>query len=232
MTDPTEAEFRDRPLRSFGRTGGRPLSPRQKALMAEKLHAYRIPAGDAPLNLEALIPGKRAYWLEIGFGGAEHMVEQARRNPDVGIFGCEPFLEGVAKALGGIEDTGADNIRLWPDDARPLIERLPDASLERVFILFPDPWPKRRQHKRRLIQPAFLKMLHPKIKPGGRLRFATDVISYADEALHTLTAADGFEWLASSADDWRKPPQDHITTRYESKQLGDCKPVWFDFQIA
>lgn len=227
MNDPSEAEYRDRPLRSFGRTGGRPLSPRQKALMADSLHHYALPA-EGKLDPAVLFPGKSEFWLEIGFGGAEHMVEQARRNPQAGIIGCEPFLEGVAKALGGIEETGANNIRLWPDDARPLIERLPDASLDRVFILFPDPWPKRRQNKRRLIQPSFLSLLRPKMKTGAQIRFATDVMSYADEALLTFLADGGFAWQAEAPSDWRLAPADHVTTRYESKQLGDCSPVWFD----
>lgn len=232
MTDPADSGFRDRPLRSFGRTGGRPLSSRQKALMTDRLDQWRIAEGVDPIDLNTVFPGKEAFWLEIGFGGAEHMIAQAQRNAGVGIIGCEPFLEGVAKALAGIEDEALDNVRLWPDDARPLIERLPDRSLSRAFILFPDPWPKRRQQKRRLIQPAFLSMLHPKLKPGGSLRFATDVKSYADEALDIILSDGRFEWLARAADDWRKAPADHIITRYESKQLGDCKPVWFDFRVC
>lgn len=231
MTENGDTNFRDRPLRSFGRTGGRPLSPRQKALMAEKLDTYRVPEGNDPISLQALFPDKTVFWLEIGFGGAEHMSAQAARNPDVGILGCEPFLEGIAKALGGIEETGARNIRVWPDDARPLIARLPDKSLDRAFILFPDPWPKRRQQKRRLLQSEFLQALHPKMKPGSRIRFATDVKSYADEALLAFLSDGRFDWQAQSPDDWRCAPADHVTTRYESKQLGDCKPVWFDFRI-
>ncbi|MFN4024599.1 MAG: tRNA (guanosine(46)-N7)-methyltransferase TrmB [Hyphomonas sp.] len=231
MTDSGSRSLRDRPLRSYGRTGGRPLSPRQKVLIAERLEAARIPEGEGPVDLEALFPGKTAIWLEIGFGGAEHMIAQAGRHPDVGFLGCEPFLEGVAKALAGMEDTGVSNVRLWPDDARYLIERLPDASLDRVFILFPDPWPKRRQHKRRLVQPAFLDLLKPKLKSGAGVRFATDVKSYADEALLAFLSA-GFDWQAAAAGDWRLPPADHIKTRYESKRLGDCAPVWFDLRMA
>lgn len=199
--------------------------------MAEKLDAWRVPDGDAPIDLQLMFPSKQAYWLEIGFGGAEHMIAQAARNPASGIIGCEPFLEGIAKALAGIDETGADNVRVWPDDARPLISRLPDNSLDRAFILFPDPWPKRRQHKRRLIQPAFLAALHPKMKPGSDIRFATDVKSYADEALLAFLSDGRFEWAANSADDWRCAPADHVTTRYESKRLGDCRPVWFDFRV-
>lgn len=231
MTDTRNTDFRDRPLRSFGRIGGRPLSPRQKALMDDKLDIYRVPEGDAWIDLQALFPGKTSFWLEIGFGGAEHMIAQGVRNPGAGIIGCEPFLEGIAKALGGIEETGANNIRVWPEDARPLIERLPDQSLDRTFILFPDPWPKRRQHKRRLLQREFLATLHPKMKPGSQIRFATDVKSYADEALLTFLSDGRYEWQANRPDDWRRPPDDHVTTRYESKRLGDCDPAWFDFLV-
>lgn len=227
MTGTGKDSPRDRPLRSYGRTGGRPLSPRQKALIADRLAFARVPEGEGPIDLQGLFPGKTSIWLEIGFGGAEHMIAQAAHHPDVGVIGCEPFLEGVAKALAGMEDNDLSNIRLWPDDARRLIERLPDASLDRVFILFPDPWPKRRQHKRRLVQPGFLALLKPKLKPGARIRFATDVKSYADEALLAFLSA-GFDWHAARADDWRSPPPDHVKTRYESKRLGDCSPVWFD----
>lgn len=215
-------------LRSYGRTGGRPLSARQKTLLAERLHLWQIPTGDEPLDLAALLPEMPEIWLEIGFGGAEHLIEQAKRNPEIGFLGCEPFVEGVAKAVIGIEDQGLENVRLWPDDVRLLLARLPDASLTRAFILFPDPWPKRRQQKRRLVQPDFLRLLRPKLKPGAAVRFATDVRSYADEALLTFLSEPGFRWTASCADDWRKAPDDHVTTRYESKGLGDCAPVWLD----
>ena len=197
--------------------------------MADILDTFRVPDDQAAIDLEAMFPGGSKIWLEIGFGGAEHMITQAVRNPDTGIIGCEPFLEGVAKALAGIEDETLQNVRVWPDDARPLIDRLPDQSLDRVFILFPDPWPKRRQQKRRLIQPAFLHSLHPKMKPGSAFRFATDVKSYADEALLTILSDGRFEWQAKAAGDWREAPADHVRTRYESKKLGDCDPVWFDF---
>ncbi|MFN7055124.1 tRNA (guanosine(46)-N7)-methyltransferase TrmB [Hyphomonas sp.] len=219
----------DRPLvRSFGRKGGRPLSQRQKTLLAERLHLWEVPAGDAPIDPEVLFPGTQDIWLEIGFGGAEHLIAQAARHPQAGLIGCEPFIEGVAKAVAGIEDAGLTNVRLWPDDARLLLTRLPEASLARVFILFPDPWPKRRQQKRRLVQPDFLRLLRSRMQPGARVRFATDVRSYADEALLAFLSAGGFEWTATVARDWQAAPEDHVTTRYESKQLGDCQPVWIE----
>lgn len=215
-------------LRSYGRKGGRPLSARQKTLLAERLHLWQIPPGDEALDPAALFPGKSGIWLEIGFGGAEHLIAQAKRHPATGFIGCEPFVEGVAKAVIGIEDEGLGNVRLWPDDVRFLLARLPDASLSRVFILFPDPWPKRRQQKRRLVQPDFLQLLRRKLCPGAAIRFATDVRSYADEALLNFLSDAGFHWTAAASSDWREAPADHVTTRYESKRLGDCAPVWLD----
>ena len=131
--------------------------------------------------------------------------------------------------MADIEEKGLTNVRLWDEDARQLVDLLPDGCLDRVFILFPDPWPKKKHQKRRIIQAPFLDALARVMKPGGRLRFATDVRSYADEALERLMAHEGFEWTARMADDWRKPPADHVRTRYESKNLGDIAPVFYDF---
>jgi tRNA (guanine-N7-)-methyltransferase len=229
MPGPDKESLKARPIRSFGRTGGRPLSPRQQALLETGLGTYRIPAPEGALDPRAMFPGKADVWLEIGFGGGEHLIHQARQHPQTGFIGCEPFIEGVAKALAGIEDNGLGNVRLWPDDARILLEAFEPGLLDRAFILFPDPWPKRRQQKRRLVQPAFLAALHRVLAPGAPVRFATDVASYADEALLAFLAHGGFRWTAERADDWRRPPADHVTTRYETKKLGDCAPVWFDF---
>jgi tRNA (guanine-N7-)-methyltransferase len=230
MSAPEHEGLRDRPIRTFGRTGGRPLSPRQQQLIETRLDHWRLPQPAAP-HFQPLIlfPSARAVWLEIGFGGGEHLVAQAAANPDTGFIGCEPFVEGVAKAIAGIEDNGLTNVRLWPDDARLLLDAFAPASIARVFILFPDPWPKRRQQKRRLVQPDVVAGLARILAPGGRLRFATDVASYADEALLAFLGNDAFEWTAARADDWRCPPSDHVTTRYETKKLGDCAPIWYDF---
>lgn len=215
------------PLRSFGRLKARPIKPRQAALMDARLPALRIP--DGPVSPGALMPGARETWLEIGFGGGEHMAAQAARAPDVLILGAEPFTNGVASAVRHIDEQGLANVRLHDNDVRDLIARLPDASLSRVFILFPDPWPKARQQKRRLVQPALVADLARALKPGGRVRFASDVMSYVDSALERFTANPAFAWPAERADDWRAPPADHITTRYEEKRLGDCAPVFLDF---
>jgi tRNA (guanine-N7-)-methyltransferase len=222
--------LRDRPIRTFGRTGGRALSPRQQNLLDTQLDRWRLPAPVAQgLDPRSLFPGALAVWLEIGFGGGEHLVAQAGDHRETGFIGCEPFVEGVAKALAGIEERELTNVRLWPDDARLLLDAFAPASIERAFILFPDPWPKRRQQKRRLVQPDFAAALRRVIAPGGQVRFATDVASYADEALLTFLQNGGFAWTAEAADDWRRPPSDHVTTRYETKKLGDCAPVWYDF---
>ncbi|HEX8902786.1 MAG TPA: tRNA (guanosine(46)-N7)-methyltransferase TrmB [Vitreimonas sp.] len=167
--------------------------------------------------------------LEIGFGGGEHLVSQATAHPDRRFIGVEPFLNGVASCLRHIEESGAQNIRLHQGDARDVIARLPDASLDLVYILFPDPWPKTRHHKRRLIQPEFLGDLARVMKPGAELRFATDWANYAAWTLEHLMRDRRFTWLAERAEDWRQPWPGHVTTRYEEKKLGDCAPIWLRF---
>ncbi|HEX5008102.1 MAG TPA: tRNA (guanosine(46)-N7)-methyltransferase TrmB, partial [Hyphomonadaceae bacterium] len=141
----------------------------------------------------------------------------------------EPFLEGVAKLLSEIEREGLANVRVRRGDARDLVEQLPPHSVDRVFILFPDPWPKTRHRKRRLIQPDFVADLARVMKSGAKLRFATDWADYASRALADLLRDARFDWTAERADDWRRPPADHVTTRYQEKRLGDCEPVFLDF---
>jgi tRNA (guanine-N7-)-methyltransferase len=146
------------------------------------------------------------------------------------ILGAEPFLNGVASALRHIDERGLTNVRLRIGDARQLLSDLPDASLSRIFILFPDPWPKSRHHKRRLIQTQTVAELARVLKPGGRLRFATDWADYAAWTLERLIAAKTLRWRAERASDWRRPPADHVTTRYETKRLGDCAPIFLEFE--
>ena len=173
--------------------------------------------------------GAAEVWLEIGFGGGEHLAAQAKRHPGVLFLGAEPFLNGAASALRHIDEAGIENVRLHIGDARELLTALPGASIDRVFILFPDPWPKARHHKRRLIQDDTVAELLRVLKPKGRLRFATDWEDYADWTLERLTRTPGLSWTAERGDDWRVPPADHVTTRYESKRLGDIDPVFLDF---
>ncbi len=196
--------------------------------METLLPRIAIPSG--PVDLARLMPKASEVWLEIGFGGGEHMAAQAAKRPDALVLGAEPFLNGVASALRHVDEAGLENVRLLEGDARQLLLDLPDASLTRVFILFPDPWPKTRHHKRRLIQDDVLGQLARTLKPAGKLLFATDWADYADWTLAKLTRSDAFRWTAERADDWRTPPADHVTTRYEQKRLGDCAPIFLDFE--
>jgi tRNA (guanine-N7-)-methyltransferase len=216
------------PLRTYGRIKSRAIKPRQAALMTSLLPAVAIPEGS--FDPIGLMPEASDTWLEIGFGGGEHLATQAVRHPDVLLLGAEPFLNGVASALRHIETGDLKNVRLHAGDVRDLLAAMPDGSLGRIFILFPDPWPKARHVKRRLVQPSFVAKVARLLRPGGRLRFATDWADYADQALILFGRFPDFRWLAESADDWRRCPADHVTTRYEEKRLGDCAPIWLEFE--
>ncbi|WP_291843850.1 tRNA (guanosine(46)-N7)-methyltransferase TrmB [Maricaulis sp.] len=176
-----------------------------------------------------LMPACRNQALEIGFGGGEHLAAQAAAHPETGFTGIEPFLNGVAKALTAIEAGGLDNVRMARADAREILPRFQTGCLERIYLLFPDPWHKKRHAKRRFVQPDTRDQFARLLKPGGRLRIATDVKSYADHCMVELTGDTRFRWLAETSADWTQPPADHITTRYETKNLGDCAPVFMDF---
>jgi tRNA (guanine-N7-)-methyltransferase len=209
-------------LRSFGRRHGRVLSARQKDLLATALPRFGIDlAAPAPERLADLFAISLAdVWLEIGFGGAEHLLWQAEHHPDVGIIGCEPYQDGVVKALAGIDASGLGNVRLWPDDARPLVDWLPTRSIGRAFILFPDPWPKTRQQKRRLVNTQMLASLARVVRPGGTLRIATDIGDYARAILIAVGATPAWRWSARQAADWRTRPADWPPTRYEAKAVA------------
>ena len=195
------------------------------------LPAIAVPDPKAgAVDPRALMPHAKEVWLEIGFGGGEHMAAQAARRPDALVIGCEPFLNGVASALRHVEEGDLKNVRIHADDARDLVDALPDASVDRVLILFPDPWHKARHNKRRLIQGETAQALARILKPGGRLRFVTDWKDYADWALERLGRTPGLRWLADEADDWRVAPPDHVVTRYEEKKLGDTPPIFLEFE--
>jgi tRNA (guanine-N7-)-methyltransferase len=159
-------------------------------------------------------------WLEIGFGGGEHLAWQAEHHPEIGLIGAEPFVAGMAKLLSKIDGSDGGNIRLYTEDARDIVAALPDASLGRMFILFPDPWPKTRHHKRRLIQMDLLSQFARVLRPGAELRFATDDPGYLAYALERLMAHPDFAWTAGTAADWRGRPADWPETRYEAKALA------------
>lgn len=246
-------------MRTFGRIKARTLKPRQAGLMDTLLPHLSVPEQgaidvEALFELSPLWGGQgggavgafsgentavtpppapahkgRGLILEIGFGGGEHLVAQAASHPDQRFIGVEPFINGVASCLRHIEESGVQNVRLHQGDARDVIARLPDGSVELCYILFPDPWPKVRHHKRRLIQPAFLDELARVLRPGAEVRFATDWGNYASWALEQFSRDARFAWMAECAADWRNAWPGHVTTRYEAKKLGDCAPIWLRF---
>jgi tRNA (guanine-N7-)-methyltransferase len=172
----------------------------------------------------------KEYWLEIGFGGGEHLTHQAALHPEVGIIGCEPYINGVATLLAHIKEHRLSNISIHDDDTRLVTERLPDASLSRVFILYPDPWPKARHHKRRLVSTPFLNELARLMKPGAELRLATDDADYLTWMLEHTLSHPAFRWTAKSCDDWLVPWSDWISTRYEQKALtAGRRPTYLTF---
>ena len=227
----------DRPRRNFyGRFKGKALKKSQKTYLDEDLAALSPgPVGweenpeRVPLDLGALFGG-RPVWLEVGFGGGEHLVHQAQQNPGVGIIGAEPYINGVAMLLGKIRRAGAENIRVHPGDARDLMDVLPPASVERAFLLYPDPWPKARHHRRRFVTAEHLEPLARVLKPGAVFRVATDIPDYVRQTLEEVPRA-GFEWLAERAEDWRQPWDDWISTRYEQKALREGRvPHYLTFR--
>lgn len=223
-TLPEEAAGEVHELRSFGRRRGRKLSPRQQGLVEGQLASLSVDLSrPAPMPLAGLFEAPvREVWLEIGFGGGEHLLWQARNCPDVGLIGCEPFLDGVVKVVAGVDEAGGSlgNIRLHPDDARPLLRWLPDASVARAFILFPDPWPKARHQKRRLVSEATLRELARVMVPGAELRLGTDIADYARWMLIAIAREGSFAWTARGPSDWRERPSDWPQTRYEAKAIA------------
>ena len=217
------------PRKLYGRSRGKPLRAGRERLLAEALPRLEVAPG-------ALSRGRlfgfepREIWLEIGFGSGEHLIEQAKAHPDVGFIGCEPFLNGVAAALAGVERERLPNVRLRRGDAEALLEAAPEAYFARVFLLYPDPWPKRRHHKRRLISGAMVRTLARTMRPGGELRFATDVDDYSGWTLRWFLSSDDFTWRAARADDWRTPWPDWRPTRYEAKAQRERRgPAYLTF---
>ncbi|WP_370301242.1 tRNA (guanosine(46)-N7)-methyltransferase TrmB [Pseudooceanicola sp.] len=217
----------DRPHRNFyGRLKGKALKKSQKTYLDQDL-AQLSPGAvgwdenpeRTPLDLRARF-GDRPIWLEIGFGGGEHLVHQAAQNPDVGIIGAEPYINGVAMLLGKIRRAGVDNLAVHPGDARDLFDVLPDNSIARAFLLYPDPWPKKRHHRRRFVTPEHLQPLARVMQPGAVLRVATDIPDYVRQTLEEVPKA-GFAWQAQRPADWRRPWGDWLSTRYEQKALRE-----------
>jgi tRNA (guanine-N7-)-methyltransferase len=201
-----------------GRRKTRPLRPTRRRLVEQLLPQLQInPAAPdfEPVSCFDFRPEQ--LWLEIGFGAGEHLAWQAAHNQTVGVIGAEPFINGVARLLAEIEQTGLKNVRIYPDDARTLINALPAASFDKCFLLFPDPWPKRRHHKRRFVRPDTLDALARILRPGAELRMATDHRGYGRWMLAHCLRHPAFEWPAECAADWRLRGADWPPTRYEAK---------------
>lgn len=214
------AQDTDTDQRWYGRRLGKPLRKNRKRLIEDLLPKLRIePEPDKiPRDLIDLFTDPvKEVWLEIGFGGGEHLAAQAERNPEVGFIGCEPFINGVASLLKHVDEKNLTNIRIYDDDVRHLFAMMADQNLDRIFILFPDPWPKTRHHRRRIVKSETIVEYARLLKSGGELTFASDHQEYVTWALwHLLKQAD-LAWMAHRADDWRTPPADWVETRYEQK---------------
>src|SRR4029077_15207283 len=217
----------------FGRRKGHPLRARQGELFAGLLRRLALDLiRPARRDLATLLPAPvDDVRLEIGFGGAEHLIAQARANPRIGFIGCEPFVNGMAKALVAIDDLALANIRPHHGDAVDLLGWLPAASIVRVDLLYPDPWPKRRHWKRRFVNEDNIAALARILAPGGEFRFATDWANYAEWTLLRMLHSRDFIWTAERADDWRKPWPGFGGTRYEAKAVREGRaPAYLAFR--
>lgn len=229
---PTGAPWRN----FYGRFRGKTIRSSQQDYLENDLEP--LSPGDVsweanpdrnPIDLEALF-GDKEIWLEIGFGGGEHMVHIAQTYPDVGLIGCEPFINGVAMLLGKIRTAGVTNLAVHPGDVRDLFDVLPAQSIAKAFLNYPDPWPKKRHHRRRFVTEDHLAPLHRVMKVGAELRVATDIPDYVRQTLEEVPKQ-GFAWLAEGPDDWRKPWSDWTSTRYEQKALREGRtPHYLTFR--
>lgn len=210
MNDPTTIR------RLYGRRQGHKLRVGQAALVEDLLPRVAL-AETGPLDAHALFGDDRPLEVEIGFGAGEHLAAQAEAHPGRGYIGCEPFLNGVVGALGHIRERGLGNVRLHMGDALTVLERLPDASLDRVYLLHPDPWPKARHAKRRMVNPGPLDLIAAKLRPGGEFRIGTDDPTYCRWAMMVMNRRRDFAWQARGPADFLKRPADWPETRYERK---------------
>ena len=211
-----------------GRRRGKRLTARRQRLVDELLPSLVLPAGGASLDALALFGDSRPLWLEIGFGGGEHLAWQARHHRDIGFLGAEPFINGVASLLAAVEDDDLVNVRIEADNIVPVLERLAPASLARVFVLFPDPWPKARHHRRRFASAENLALLYRAMAPGAELRLATDIPDYAAHALEAVAASPGFQVVPGAPEAaWPGWPG----TRYEAKaRAAGRRPQYLTFR--
>ena len=216
-----------------GRRHGKTLRPNHRAFLAEDLPHLAVPhvgweenPERQPLDLAALFERACPVWLEVGFGGGEHMVHQAQLHPEVGIIGAEPFVNGVAMAIGQIKAAGVENIRIHAGDVRDLMDVLPEASIARAFLLYPDPWPKTKHHGRRFVTPEHLEPLARALAPGAEFRIATDIPDYVRQTLREVPRA-GFTQTGGHGADIHTPWPDWPGTRYERKALREGRQPYY-----
>ncbi|MFP5077683.1 tRNA (guanosine(46)-N7)-methyltransferase TrmB [Rhizobium sp. YIM 134829] len=203
----------------FGRRKGKPLRASQAAHLDTVLPRLKLDlAAPAPTDLGGLFPEPVARLrLEIGFGGGEHLIHRATEQPDTGFIGVEPFVNSMAKLVGSIEAAGAKNIRLYDDDATLVLDWLPEASIDQIDLLYPDPWPKRKHWKRRFVSKINLDRFARVLKPGGLFCFASDIDTYVNWTLLHCRDHAAFRWTARNAADWTTPFETWPSTRYEAK---------------
>ena len=211
--------------RLYGRRQGHKLRAGQAELVDALLPQVALP--DGPLDSTTLFGDARPLELEIGFGAGEHLAAQAAARPDVGFIGCEPFLNGVVGALSHVRDAALANVRLHMGDALGVLDRLPDASLSRVYLLHPDPWPKARHAKRRMVNPGPLDAIAAKLRPGAEFRLGTDDPTYCRWALMVMDGRRDFAWTARAPADFLTRPADWPETRYERKARRHGHEVWY-----
>jgi tRNA (guanine-N7-)-methyltransferase len=219
------------PRAFFGRRSGKTLHEGQRTLYDTLLPGLTIPDDETPVDPKALFPAAKSLIIEIGYGGGEHLARQARENRDIGYIGCEVFTGGIAKFLQAVDRDGLANVRLYTDDALKLLLRLPDAAFEAVYLLYPDPWPKTRHHKRRFVSPVTLAELARVIRPGGAFHFATDIEDYANWTLAHVLRQSAFRFTPDRPGGWHEPYPGWQPTRYEQKarREGRLKSFYFSF---
>lgn len=217
----------------YGRRKAKTLKNEQAEALAQLLPELRIDLErPAPRHLQELFPHKpENIVLEIGFGGGEHLIHRAQLHPEIGFIGCEPFINGMAKASQAIKTTGLTNIRLFDEDATQLLDWLPAESLSRIDLLYPDPWPKKRHWKRRFLNGENVKRFHKVLLPGGEFRFASDIEHYVNWGLRHIFDHGGFNWTANMASDWHNSWPEWISTRYEKKAIREGRtPCYMIFE--
>jgi tRNA (guanine-N7-)-methyltransferase len=220
LNDPTTIR------RLYGRRQGHKLRLGQSALVEELLPRISVPETGA-LDARTLFGDDRPLQVEIGFGAGEHLAGQAAATPDTGFIGCEPFLNGVVGALGHVRDGDLTNVRIHMGDALEVVERLPDASLDRLYLLHPDPWRKARHAKRRMVNHGPLDLICAKLKPGGMFRLGTDDPTYCRWSMMIMNARRDFVWQARTPNDFLTRPDDWPETRYERKARRQGREVWY-----